>query len=113
MKSESLNRLINKAKKDRKLLIKLKNLSVEAKEYELGSEFRELEKKLFPETAETKKIKEEGKVARITLNMVGLDVGEPTAWLIYEAMRMYFKTKAKFDLKMASKIKETHKEVFG
>ena len=113
MKAESLTRLINKAKKDKSLLLKLKNLAVEAKEYELGSEFRDLEKKLFPESLEAKRIKEEAKVCSITLRMVGLDVDEPTAWLIYEAMRMCFKTKAKFDLKMASEIKETRNEVFG
>lgn len=110
---KGLNQLLVKAQKNKKLLISLKILAVEAKEYDLGAQLRDLEKKLFPETEEIKKAKEQATQVQLSLRMAGLHIEVSECWLIAETIKAHLKMKGKFDLKTVSVIQSKQEKLFN
>ncbi len=104
--------LLESAKKDKNGLIRLKNTAVRCQNFELASELRTLELKLFPETKEEKDAKELVKKLDLVFRMVDLKIDDRTIWVIQETMKVYGKKKGKFDLKDASTIVAKSKEIF-
>lgn len=87
----------------------LKNLSVKLQQFELACSIREIEKEIFPETAEEKKAKE----LRLLFGMVDLNVSEDVCWLISEVMEQHTKKKGKFSIHDASDLIYKRKQLFS
>lgn len=104
--------LIEVAKTDRKLLNKLKNISVEGKQYELASQLREIERDTFPETEENKLAKEQAEKLSTVFRMVDLNVSEETCWLISETVKIYNEKKGEFSLQDATSIKTKKQAIY-
>lgn len=108
-----LKELLESAKKDKKGLRQLKNTAVRCQNFELASQLRALELKLFPETKEQKDAKKLAKDLNLVFRNVGLAIDHEKIWVIQKALEVYNKKKMKMDLKDASQIVEKAKELFG
>ena len=104
-----LKELIEKAKGDKRLLIRLKNAAVAGQSFELASALREMERELFPETEQEKIAKD----LNILFRMVDLDIPGETCWVIYETLTIWKKKKGAFSLKDSAKILADKKKIFG
>lgn len=104
--------LIDKSKKCKKGLIRLKNAAVTVQSFELASYLRDMETKLFPESAEQKAAKQKAKELVTLFGMVKLQVPDKEAYMVAETLAVYNKKKGKFDLKDAAKIITKANEYF-
>lgn len=73
---ESNNLLLQEASKSLETLLELKNFAVRVRNYELGAECRELEKKLYPETEAEKIAQKEGERLRGVFGLVDLNISQ-------------------------------------
>lgn len=99
---EKITALIDKATEDKSLLKAFKNLAVRGQQYELAAEFRDIEKKHFPESDEQRQAKEDASALNLVFRMVELNVPEETCWLIANTIKVHNKKKGSFSLKDAA-----------
>lgn len=100
-----LIKLIEAARKDRKLLKDLKELAVRYKQYELGCDLRNMEKEAFPETEEVKEAKEYASKVNMAFRMIDLNAtNEKACWLLAKTVKAYEEKKGKFSLKDAAEL---------
>ena len=104
-----LMQMLEAAKKDKKSFLSLKNIAVKLQQFELAVAIREIEKEIFPETAEEKKAKE----VRLLFGMVDLNVSDDVCWLISEVMERHNKKKGKFSINDASDLICKRKQLFN
>ena len=108
-----LNELLESGKKDKNILILLKNVAVKSLNYELASQLREMETTLFPPTKEEKTAKAIVNDHRLLFQLLGMQASERGIYSIVEGMKAFGKMKGKFDLETASKIRAKADEIFG
>lgn len=84
-----LNKLLEKAKQNKKAFLKLKELAVECQQYELAVNLRGIERELFPESDEVTQAKEFSKKLNLLFRMVDLNIPPKEAWLIVETFKKY------------------------
>ena len=77
-----LERLVDRSKTDRKLLVALKQLAVRSQSYELAAELREVEIIHFSDTEEIKKLREKADLIRRVFQMADMNVDERTCMKI-------------------------------
>ena len=107
-----LLQLLEAAKKDKKQLIVLKNLSVKLQQFELSINLREIEKELYPESKEDKFAKEQAQKLNLVFRMVGLNVSDDACWLISETLKDYTKRGSKFSINDATALSLKHNQIF-
>jgi hypothetical protein len=112
MKTETFEKLIEAAKKNKKGLLRLKEAVVSLQQYELASELREIELKAFPQTKQVKDAKAKAKAINLLFSMVGLNVSEDICWLVYEAIKMYDKKRGNPTTKDAVALMLKKEEIF-
>jgi hypothetical protein len=110
---QELLNLVERAKKDKKKLIALKEMAVKCQDFEVAANFREMEKEFFPETGEIKSAKKQAKEIQLALQMVELNVSDDVCWLISNTLKAYSKKKGKFSIKEASELIVKRKELFN
>ncbi len=98
--------IMEKAKTDKKLVRKLKELAVVSQKFEMAAHLRDLERS-FPETEQEKEAKE----VQTCLSMVGLSTTPDVAWKCLKAIQGYLAKKGEFDLMTASDIKVEAKKL--
>ena len=108
-----ISQMIEAAKKDKRLLISLKNTAVKGQQFELAVQLRELETSLFPESEEQKQAKDVGDKTRLVLQMVELNVPDDVSWLISATLKKYFKMGGKFSIREASELIAKRKQLFS
>lgn len=108
-----MQQLFEKAKTNKDILLGLKNLAVRSQDFELASNFRDMEKNLFPETEEVIKAKDDARRFDTVLRMVDIKTTTDIAWLLLETSKVYAKKGGKFDLRDASKLKAEQERMFG
>ena len=99
-----LEALLLKARTDKDTFIALKSAAVAAQHFELAADFRTLEKELFPETEEEKKVKEDTEKFNLLFRMMGINIDNKTSWLIGTAMVMYLEKNTDITLMDTAKI---------
>lgn len=104
--------LIEKAKKNKKGLIMLKNAAVLCQEFKLASELRQLEKTFFPETEEEKGAKKHAQKIDHVLRMVEINLPYDVCWLISKTLKTHSKMNGKFSIKEAAELLLKRKELF-
>ena len=112
-KMQELLNLVERAKKDKKKLIALKEMAVKCQDFEVAANFREMEKEFFPETDEIKSAKKQAKEIQLALQMVELNVSDDVCWLISNTLKVHSKKKGKFSIKEASELIVKRKELFN
>lgn len=112
MKTELLNKVIEAAKSNKKVLKLLKNASVHAQQYEFAASLREFEKSNFPESEECIEAKKKVGELDTLFRMIGLNVPDQDIYKIYASLEVYRKKKGKFDLADAAKIIAKGEEYF-
>ena len=103
-----LNGLLEEAKKNKDILIHLKNLSVRAGQFELAAQLRDLENEFFPESKEAKEARE----IRNALSMVDLGIPEDICWLISKTLKAHQKKKGKFSIEDAAHLMAERERLF-
>lgn len=103
--------IIELLKKDKNFLRTMKISAVDAGNYKLAAELREIERKHFPLSEEDKKSIEEVEQFVSMVRMLEIKVAKPFAYIFIEAMK--FSNKGEFSLKDAAKIIDKTKELFG
>jgi len=111
--TELINCLIEKAKTDKSLLLKLKGLAVKSNQLELASKLKEMENEFFPLTEQQKNRLEMAGQYRLALQMSGVEISEELASLVGETVRTFLKKKGSFSVKDAAQLKEENNELFG
>ena len=101
-------RMLEAAKKDKKVLAYIKKAAVRGQQFELASNLHEIDKELFPESEEAK----EAKKINIMLRMIGVNASDHTCWVLGEAFKVYLKKKGEFSLIDASIITDKGKTLF-
>lgn len=107
-----LNDLLEKAKKDKRTLVFLKNAAVRSQMFDLASQLRTMETELFPKTDEQKAAENIGKEMDTALRMVNVNAGEPTSWLIYKTFLKFQELGGEFSIKDAVALKFEMKHLF-
>jgi hypothetical protein len=107
-----LKELLESAKKDKKGLRQLKNTAVRCQNFELASQLRGLELKLFPETKEQKEAKKLVKELDLVFRNVGLAIDPEKIWVIQKAIEVYKKKKMQMNMRDASQIVAKARELF-
>ncbi len=103
---------IEDAKKNRKVLLRLKNLAIANQQFELGAKIREMETEYFPETVEVKQAKTYAKELNTALRMVNLNVSDEACWLISETVKQLSKKGGEFSLSDACSLRTKMEEIF-
>lgn len=88
--------LLEIAKKDKRVMIKLKELLVVAGQYGLAAEIRSMQEKYHPISKADALEISKGKKIKTLLGMVRINTDERSAWLIYNTIVSYQKKKGKF-----------------
>lgn len=109
--TEILN-LLERAKKDKKKLIALKNMAVKCQDFELASKLREMEVEYFPETESIKQEKKEASELCRVFQMVELNVSADLCWLISNTIKVYSEKKGEFALSDAMELIFKKKELY-
>ena len=104
--------LLETAKKEKKLLVKLKSTALHCQMFELAAKLRDMEVELFPNTPEYNEAHEQAKKANLLFRMVELNVPESVCWLVEETLKLHKKKKGKFDLLDAGKLVVKKNELF-
>lgn len=105
--------LFEKAKKNKKTLVMLKNTAVAADMLEFAAELRDIEVKNFPVKKADKKILEEISKFGLVLRMMGLSVDcNQSLGMMYLGFQKYSTMKGKFSVKEAVEIKIQVQELF-
>jgi hypothetical protein len=107
-----LLQLLEKAKKNKKGLIMLKNTAVRCQEFEIAAIIRGLERKHFPESEADRKAKQRARDLGTLFRMVDLNISDKNCLLIYETLELFKKKKGKFGIDDASKLKHKMDELF-
>lgn len=101
--------MVEKAKKNKKAFLNLKNLAVELQMYELGAELRKIQLENFTETEEEKQAKE----IQVALKMVELNADTQTSWVLSETFKAIQEKGKEFSLKDAAKIIAEKERIFA
>lgn len=104
--------LLEEAKKDKKKLRSLKQIAVECQMFELGSQLRDLEIDLFPETEEEKEAKLQAEKYNLIFRMVDLNITPSICWLISETIKVSNLKKGKFSISDATDLVLKKKRLF-
>lgn len=107
-----MKELLEKAKKNKKGLLRLKNALITLGDFELASKLREIELEFFPESEEVKKAKNGAVEYSNLFKMVGLNIDSETSWLIAETLNRYKKKKGKFSLQDSVDIRNKKETIF-
>ena len=97
--------LFEKAKTDKRLVRKLKEVAVLGQKFEMAAHLRDIERSF--ETPQEKEAKE----VQTCLSMVGLSTTPDVAWKCLKAIQGYLTKKGEFDLMSASDIKVEAKKL--
>lgn len=108
-----LSELLAKAENDREVLRELKQVALDAQQYELGARLREIEREKFPDTEDQRRAKEKAEHFQKALLLCDIEVKNlKTAWIIYvTAKELYWHEW--FSIETGEKIKQKAKELFG
>lgn len=106
------NELIEKAKKNRKGMKRLKDAIVTCQHYELATKIREIEREVFPETDEVIKAKEDAKKLNLIFRMVDLDITHDTCYLIEQTLKMHREKGGDFSIEDAVALRLKNEEIF-
>lgn len=112
MELEDFNKLIESAKTNRKGLAMLKNAATALQHYETAALLREMETTCFPESDEVKAARKKAEELNMLFRMIDMNPPDGKCWLIAEALKLYNKKKAKFDLMDAAILKSKEAELF-
>ncbi len=82
-----LEQLFERCKTNRKGLQLLKTAFVNLQDYQLASKLRDLEKEVFVETKETRKIKSDGQIISQILKLIGYNITPAESWVINEVLK--------------------------
>lgn len=104
--SKLLTDLVEKSKSNRKLLVAIKNLAVRSQSYELAAELRELEIINFPDTEETKKLREKADLIKRVFQMADMNIEERTCAKIELVMNAVNEWKDEASIKDICRIEE-------
>ena len=103
-----LTNLLEGAKKSKKALRSLKLAALDAGQFELAANLRDLERELFPESED----ETYAKTINISLRMVGINPDMKSCWIIGKTMHILSKRKGKFDIETASDIQADADKIF-
>jgi len=105
--NDLLNNLVESAKKNKHSFRRLKELVTECQQY-----VRDIEKEVFPESAESKEAKKVAKELVLLFRLVGLNISDHTCWLIHETIKEHNSMGSKFDVITASNLLAKQKALF-
>ena len=103
-----LTNLLEGAKKSKKAMRSLKLAALDAGQFELAAELRDIERETFPDT-------EDEIYARninLALRMVGINPDLKSCWLIGKTMHILSKKKGSFDIETATQIQSKAEQIF-
>lgn len=112
MTTQYFEKLIEEAKKNKKLLQLLKEAAVKSQQFEFAAELRQIERENFPLTEEQIKAKELTDFLDVIFRGAEISAPKSTLWLIYNLVEGYKKKKQKFSLKDISALMAKQKEIF-
>ena len=108
----NFNSLLKAAETNKKGLIRLKEAAVSLQQFEIASQLRELERKIFPETEESIAAKEKAKKLNLLFKMVDLKIPEDKCWLIAETLTAFNEKKGSFSIEDAAIIRAKEVGIF-
>lgn len=108
-----LSELLAKAENDREVLRGLKQVAIQAQQYELGARLSDIERERFPDTEEQRIAKEKAERFQKALMLCDIEVKSlKTAWIIYSAAHELYGPEG-FHIATGANIKYKAKELFG
>lgn len=113
LKLSNFQYLVDKSKTDLDLLLRLKNLAVEFKDYELGSILRTVEKENFPLTDEEIIAKERVVQLELLFRMVDISfTNDSVYYVIDEVLKKFNELGGAFRISDATIIKDNRDKLF-
>ena len=105
--------LLDKAKESKNDLEQLKEVAVHFKQYELASERKELQNKLYPETEAEKKMNEKVVIIQTLFKICDIEVGKKSAYIADKVISLHNSKEGQTDIDSVAKIKADADMLFG
>lgn len=112
-KAKAFEKLIKHSGKSRKVLRTLKSLAVDLHDYELASDFRDIEINNFPDAKETTKDYEFAKKIDTVLRMLNITIDLKTAFVVGRGVEAFLDKDSDYSVMDSSKILAQADKVFG
>lgn len=111
-KTVNIERLFEDIKKNKKAFSLLKSAAIMAQSFEQAAHIRDMDKQLFPKTSEENEAKKLAEDALLLFKMVGFDLQEQSAWLLYQSVIEHQKLQGQFSIKDACALTDKAINIF-